>query len=240
MIGAFEAHQDTIMRELWIEVLPYFNKNQDYGSREDKVFFSFMNYLDENPNHWVWNKIDADPTIDTEAYLKSISSLLHKESLIVDKKVLNKKTGMEEVQQIKVKEPQYKYPKWLSKRNVKTPNGILVRYSEDKEIAIKAINQGLVMSLDDYKEFKKALTLDLSTLTIANLNKIIYDIQTDPKDPFFSRFTTLKVFYEDLLTELKISPVKKKNNFVKKTYEVGKGFQRKKLGENTIDVFDGI
>jgi hypothetical protein len=96
------------------------------------------------------------------------------------------------------------------------------------------------MSLEDYKEFKKALTLDLSTLTIPNLNKIIYDIQSDPRDPFFSRFPTLKVFYEDLLTELKISPVKKENNFVKKTYEVGKGFQRKKLGNNTIDVFDGV
>jgi len=240
MIGAFEAHQDTIMRELWNEVLPHFNKNQDYGSREDKVFFAFMNYLDEQLNHWVWNKIDADPTINKEAYLKSISSLLHKESLIVDKKVFNKKLGIDELQQVKVKEPIYKYPKWLSDKSVKTPNGILVRYSKEKEIAIKAINQGIVMSLVDYKEFKKALTLDLTTLTIPNLNRIIYDIQTDPRDPFFSRFPSLKVFNEDLLTELKISPVKKENNFIKKTYEVGRGFQRTKLDEGTIDVFDVV
>lgn len=240
MNGAFEAHEQSLVRELWNEVLPYFNKNQDYGSREDKVFFSLINFLDQNQEHYLWYQINGSETRDPEAYIKEVAKQLYQESLIVDKKVVDDKGRVVDTKQIKVKEPQYKYPKWLSNRSVKTSNGILVRYSEDKEIAIKAINQGIVMSLDDYKEFKKALTLDLSTLTIANLNKIIYDIQSDPRDPFFSRFTTLKVFYEDLLTELKISPVKKKNNFVKRTYEVGKGFQRKKLGENTIDVFDGI
>lgn len=235
-----EAYQETTMRELWNEVLPYFNKNQDYGSREDKVFYSFINFLNDNLDHWVFNKLDRDPTCDKEEYMKYFANLLYKESLTIDKKVFNKKSGFDEIKQVKIKEPQYRYPKWLENRTIKTSNGILVRYSQDKEIAIKAFAQGIVMSLDDYKDFKKALSLDLTLLTIPNLNRIIYDIQTDPSDPFFSRFPTLKVFNEDLLTELKISPVKKENNFIKKTYEVGKGFKQKKLGSNTLDVFDTI
>jgi hypothetical protein len=101
----------------------------------------------------------------------------------------------------------------------------------------------MILSNEDYKNFKEALNLDLNTLTLASLHILINDYKLDPKNPFWKDFPTLKVFYEDLLTESKKSFTDEKKRYVLQKYVIGKGFQREKkinLGENTLDVFDGI
>jgi hypothetical protein len=236
-IGAFEAHEESVMRTLWLEVLPFFNRNKEYGTREDKVFFSLMDFLDSKQDHWVWDKLESDPTNNPDSYFKHLANKLYTESLIVEKKVFNKHTGMEETQRVRIKENIYEKPKWI--KRIKTPNGVLIRYTDKQEISIKGFTEGIIMSLEDYKNFKKALTLDLTQLTIPNLHKLIYDIKSDPSDPFWSRFTTLRTFYEDLLTELGDSPVKSKKKDTTRNYKVGEGFQRvKKYSSSMLDALD--
>jgi hypothetical protein len=237
MIGAFDAHHESIMRELWLEVLPYFNKNKEYGSNKDRVFFAYIDYLEHNPNHWSWHKISSDETINPIELLKFISKEIYKESLFIEKKIFNKQTGMDEIHRVKINQTNYEYPQWI--KTIKTSNNILVRYTDNKEIAIKGINEGIIISLEEYSAFKFALELDLSKLEMKELHQLISDIKSHPSDFYWSRFTTLRTFYEDLLTELGDSPVKSKKKDTTRNYKVGEGFQRvKKYSSSMLDALD--
>jgi hypothetical protein len=181
--------------------------------------------------------------LNPEEYFKILSKELLDESLILDKKITDERGRVVGVEQVKIKKPKYEYPKWIKNRSVKTSNGILVRYTDKREISIKGFTEGLIMSTADYTKFKEALTLDLTTLTLPHLHQLIVDIKSDPNDPFWTRFPTLRTFYEDLLTELGESPVNGKKTKSNKTYQIGKGFnnkQPKQSDSDTIDVFNGI
>jgi hypothetical protein len=88
----------------------------------------------------------------------------------------------------------------------KTKNNILVRETADgRFISLKTLTNGIIMSHADFNNLMEDLGMELEDLTLIQFNRLENDIRmTMGQDKYFSRYKTLRCFYEDLLTELGI------------------------------------
>jgi hypothetical protein len=86
----------------------------------------------------------------------------------------------------------------------KTKNKVLVRETADgRFISLKTLTNGIIMSHADFNNLMKDLGMELEELTFVQFNRLEYDIRmTMGQDKYFSRYKTLRCFFEDLLTEL--------------------------------------
>lgn len=228
-IGAFEAHEDSQMIELYSKIQRHTTHYSIY-SLETQLLSGLIDFIEENEDsdYWFVQTFYHNQTIDgAEAYLnmivKSLIRMFKDNRLIIDKEMVMA---------------------WVDNKTFKTDNGILVRYTKNF-IALKTLTPtGIMMSLDEYKIVCNELKLNLDTLTSPELLKFITHYENDKKQDFWKRFKSFIVFEESYLVENGLKP-STTNHSTHTTYEIGVGYQKQmkkkdRYTESTIDVFDGF
>lgn len=217
-LGAFEAHEDRIHRELFEGVLPFFlsKKKQD---TEMRMFMALCDFLDqdENQEHYLWNSLRRD-----DAEPKEILDLQVKK-LMEELRYIWNETKQK---YLKVEEFYKTYsPKWDKKKSYTTANGILVRFTQDgKYVALKKHTSGIWASKADMDDMFSSFKKTYDELTIPQFFRLHSSIAQDFTkygEHRFSKYKTIKLFQEDLLTEKGIKSSKSNENMV---YDLDRGF----------------
>ena len=222
-IGAFEANQDDFIYQLWLDIQPYL---QPHSRKlpEDSIFFALCDFLDNHDSHWLWTSIKNEGSTETDVYssLNYFVKELLPHKYILNRPIKNSYGEIIDYEKKKLIKDKYQMMKWKSKE--KTPKGILVRYSTKNEIALKGIStQGIMMNVDEFNLFCSETNLDLNTLTIPQLEKLITDYQIDPTHEFWKSYPSMCRFEETYLVEKGITTDKNKTKEPSK-YRIGKGF----------------
>jgi len=246
-IGAFEANTDDFLLQLWFDLQPFIKK---YSTNlvEDNIFNGIVDFLDENQDHWFWDRLETDLATEDSVYqsITNLSKQLAKEySNKLWKPVRNNFGEIVEWQAVELIKDKYELPKWKNTKTTRTSNGILVRYSTKNEIALKGLTpKGVIMSVKDYQVFCNETKLDLNTLTPPMLEKWITDLEMNLHPEYWKQYPTMRTFEESILVEKGIKTEQTIDN--QPVYQLGLGFvNQKKSGkadwkshEETLDVFD--
>jgi len=228
-MGAFEAHEENVMLDLWNELTKYYgNHNNKVGL--DRIFNSLCDYLDENQDSWLWGVIYGEfPTEDSVySHINIISKKLEEYQQTYYKPIHNTYGEVIGYDKKPLIQDTYLYPKWDDSKTYRTSNNILVRYSIKNHIALKGLfTKGIIMSLKDFNLFSINANLDLNTLTPVQLERLIYDWEMTNNISYWKQYPTMKVFNESLLVEKGITETNKVQ--VNKKYVIGKGMTQEDI-----------
>lgn len=227
-LGAFEAHENDVMLELWIEMINYYHKHNDKLD-ENRIFFTICDFLQDNQEHWLWEKIFGNT--DTEETIKKNIQLLSKKLVefqyVIYKPIYNKFGEMVGYDKKNLKSDKYFHTKWKEDKTYTTSNGILVRFSSKGHISLKGITpNGIIMSQKDFKLFCNQTKLEIDTITPPQLERLIIDIKNTLDNEYWKQYPTMKIFKESFLTQngIKIN----RNEIKKDKYVIGSGFVNSK------------
>jgi len=103
---------------------------------------------------------------------------------------------------------------WDKSKTRKTKNGILVRHSSNgKFVGLKTLTEVLVGKLEELEQLMKAANTNIEDISWADFNKLVEFVKTDHsffgKGQVKDKFKSIKVAFEDILTEKEITTNKK-------------------------------
>jgi len=113
----------------------------------------------------------------------------------------------------------------------KTDKSLLVRETTDgKYIALKFFTNGIVMNKKDYTILLEDLGVELNDITPSQFNRLEYAIRSSIGDhSYFTRYKSLRCFYESVLTEKGITSTQTKREV---KYDINRGL----VQENYFDL----
>jgi len=197
----FEAGEISFLQELLMEVLPHFNKYKN-KSIKDSFFFGICDFLEENPNHWIYNAM-RDKTSDPYDIIELWASNLETEyrEYISTKKDKRHRSG---------KLPKFQTMDWDKEREWVNEKNVKIRYSKDgKKISLKAFTTGMVGNLSDFDSLMTSLRLEYKDITIPQFFRLVSYFQlsrgkdaVESAQTYFKKFPSLFVFNESLIVEL--------------------------------------
>ena len=197
----FEAGEISFLQELLMEVLPHFNKYKN-KSIKDSFFFGICDFLEENPNHWIYNAM-RDKTSEPYEIIELWASNLETEyrEYISTKKDKRHRSG---------KLPKFQTMEWDKEREWVNEKNVKIRYSKDgKKISLKAFTTGMIGNLSDFDSLMTSLRLEYKDITIPQFFRLVSYFQSSrgkdahpSSQTYFKNFPSLMVFNESLIVEL--------------------------------------
>ena len=112
-------------------------------------------------------------------------------------------------------------------KTYKTDKYLSVRETTDgKYIALKFFTNGIVMNKKDYNTLLEDLGVELNEITPNQFNRLEYTIRsTMGEHSYFTRYKSLRCFYESVLTEKGITSSEVKRNI---RYDINNGLVQEK------------
>ena len=197
----FEAGEISFLQELLMEVLPHFNKYKN-KSIKDSFFFGICDFLEENPNHWIYNAM-RDKTSEPYEVIELWASNLETEyrEYISTKKDKRHRSG---------KLPKFQTMEWDKEREWVNEKNVKIRYSKDgKKISLKAFTTGMIGNLSDFDSLMTSLRLEYKDITIPQFFRLVSYFQlsrgkdaVESAQIYFKKFPSLFVFNESMIVEL--------------------------------------
>jgi hypothetical protein len=206
----FDGAEPSLLQELMMEVMPYYNQQKN-KSIKDAFFFGICDFIEENPNHWIYYQM-KQKTADPVEVLNMFSTKLEEEyrAFVNTKKDQRHRGG---------KLPKFQQMEWDSTREFVSEKGVKIRYSKDgTKISLKAFTTGLVANLSDFDSLMSSAGLEYKDISIPKFFRLVSYFQSSKgKDAnqqaqqYFKRFPSLMIFNESLAVEMGWEDIKSDN-----------------------------